>query len=35
MSNNELEKKKKMKVYQRIDKELKEKIREYLKNIKP
>lgn len=32
MSNNELEK---MKVYQRIDKELKEKIREYLKNIKP
>ena len=32
MSNNELEK---MKVYQRINKELKEKIREYLKNIKP
>lgn len=32
MSNNELER---MKVYQRIDKELKEKIREYLKNIKP
>lgn len=24
-----------MEVYQRIDKELKEKIREYLKNIKP
>jgi len=32
MSSNELER---MKVYQRIDKELKEKIREYLKNIKP
>ena len=32
MSNSELER---MKVYQRIDKELKEKIREYLKNIKP
>lgn len=32
MSNNELER---MEVYQRIDKELKEKIREYLKNIKP
>ena len=32
MSNNELER---MKVYQRIDKELKEKIREYLKKIKP
>ena len=30
MSNNELER---MKVYQRIDKELKEKIREYLKKI--
>ena len=32
MSNNELER---MEVYQRIDKELKEKIREYLKKIKP
>ena len=33
MSSNELER---IKVYQRIDKELKEKIREYLKkNIKP
>lgn len=32
MSNSELER---MKVYQRIDKELKEKIREYLKNMKP
>lgn len=31
MSNSGLER---MKVYQRIDKELKEKIREYLKNIK-
>ena len=32
MSNNKLER---VEVYQRIDKELKEKIREYLKNIKP
>jgi len=32
MSNNELER---IKVYQRIDKQLKEKIREYLKTIKP
>ena len=32
MSNNKTER---IKVYQRIDKELKEKIREYLKNIKP
>ena len=32
MSNNEPER---IEVYQRIDKELKEKIREYLKNIKP
>lgn len=32
MSNNEPER---IEIYQRIDKELKEKIREYLKNIKP
>lgn len=32
MNNNEPER---IEIYQRIDKELKEKIREYLKNIKP